>query len=283
MTSLEVSSLLVASISGRKFPGISRAFLETISAWAYQFDQMTIQLGIEAGPRNKNNRIVYAVKKWHKQKKNLFDKIAETASVQEEDDMFPELANDEGVKNLLKTEDMNRWRREVFCKPPINEIRNRELGPTAFRLLRIQDRLDRLRRRIRLFYKNRAAPYRIQEQQSENGTRGFWSYLKSVFRARNRISGRSANLPAHYVMELRKLWELKDGFIFAQHTIQLDGDVINRYNENLYCQNIDKLKIPELLEYHNTSVDIGLKQWQYLIKTIAQMARAVGEKLVSAF
>jgi hypothetical protein len=280
-TTLEVSSLLADSISGRKFPGVSRAFLETVSAWAYQVDQLVTELGIEIGPKNENNQIVYSVKEWSKKKKDLFDLVADARSAKEENEKFPSLADHGNIKNLLNTEDMNKWRQQIFCTPPFNETRNNKFGPVAFRLLKLQDRLDRLRRRFKTFFEAETSTSEMEERRPQQGISGFWGCLKSVFCSKNGIFKKAHDPPAHYVMELRKLWELKDGFIFAQHTIQLDGDVINRYNIHLYRQNIEKREIPQLLEFHHKNVDIGLKQWQYLIKTIVEMAKVVGEKLVS--
>ena len=85
------------------------------------------------------------------------------------------------------------------------------------------------------------------------------------------------------MQELRKMWELKDGFIYAQNVVQLDGDIINRSNLRLYRDRLIKENAMQLLEFHRKNVDVGIKHWHFIIETIVSIAKAVGEKIVNPF
>ena len=243
---LEVTSMLVDGISGRKFPSIPSAYLETLSAWVYQFVTLTENLEKDFVKPGAVHDIVTAAMNWKNEKKQLFETYGHDA-----EEKFPELAEKPLVKALLKTDDMDNWRQDISGKLG-KKPKSGYYGNDMLRLLRIQTRLSLLCSRLAKFY-----------------------------RSDEFLDNKKELAPDRLVRELRKLWELKQGFIFAQNTVQLDGDIINRYNARLFREKPPQIEIPQLLEFHHRNVDIGMKQWHFLIETIVQVAKALGGKLAS--
>ena len=87
-----------------------------------------------------------------------------------------------------------------------------------------------------------------------------------------------------FLRSLRKIIELKAALdsnnletdrtdiIYAQTVMQLDGDIINRYNERLF----DKNDVRDLiLKTHNDAVISGEKQWRELLDFIVDLTNLV--------
>ena len=245
-TKLEVTSVLVDGISGRKFPSIPGAFLETLSAWVYQFVTLIETLDKDFIKPAEDHDIVYTALQWKDEKRDLFETYGHDA-----EEKFPDLAGKPVVKALLKTDDMDNWRQDISSK--LGKKPKRDFyGSDMLRLLRIQTRLSLLCSRLSEFYKSEEF-----------------------------LNDKDASVPDRLVRELRKLWELKHGFIFAQNTVQLDGDIINRYSARLFREKPPQIEISQLLEFHHKNIDIGMRQWHFLIQTIIQLAKAVKESLVA--
>ena len=91
-TNLEVTSVLEDGISGRKFPSIPGAFLETLSAWVYQFVTLTETLDKDFVKPAADHDIVTTALQWKDEKKNLFETYAHDAEKK-----FPELSKTESL------------------------------------------------------------------------------------------------------------------------------------------------------------------------------------------
>lgn len=89
----------------------------------------------------------------------------------------------------------------------------------------------------------------------------------------------------NFVRTLRKLSELRaalDGespssassvdLIYAQTVMQIDGDVINRYNQALFDpNNITRREI--ILSIHNQGVEAGERQWRGLMQFMVDLLK----------
>lgn len=256
-TTLEISSVLVESISGRKIPGIAVAFLETVHAWVNQFEAVSEDLRVphdlpfESGKIKPEYEIVGAARDWMKDRNSPANKI----ETYEQD--FKTLSEDPLLKRVLNTQAMFDF--QMFQKKLMKtrgNARDRMHDSEINRLIKIQMRLAKLQ------------GYFLKSMQS-NG-----SNKESL--DKNRLVNRD-------IQELRKLWDLKEGYIFAQNTVQLDGDIISRQNLRLYRDPLIKEHTVQLLDFHNKNVDVGMKQWHFIIKTIMSLAKAIGAKVVSPF
>ena len=235
-TNLEINSILVDGISGRKMPGVTAAFLETLSAFVYQFTALEKRLRRDRIKVDPDHTMIKAAEQWTKGKKTLFAKYA----FKETD--FNDFLKDPLVSGVLDIDSMSSFRSAATGQmkgKPNADNHNAEI----FRLLRLQTRM--------MVLKNRLAAAKTPMLRD--------------------------------LQELRKLWELKDGFIYAQNVVQLDGDLINRSNLRLYRDRRIKENAMQLLEFHRKNVDVGIKHWHFIIETIVSIAKAVGEKIVNPF
>ena len=257
-TTLEISSVLVEGISGRKIPGIAVAFLETVHAWVNQFEAVIEGLRIpddlpfESGQIKPEYQIVDAARAWLKDRDSPANKI----ETYEQD--FSTLSEDPYLKRVLDAQAMFSFQmcQKKLMKTRGEQARDRMHDAEINRLIKIQMRLAKLR------------GYFLRSMESDDSNK------KSL--DKNRLVNRD-------VQELRKLWDLKDGYIFAQNTVQLDGDIISRQNLRLYRDPAIKERAAQLLDFHNKNVDVGMRHWHFIIKTIISLAKAVGAAVVSPF
>ncbi|GEM_PF-4227123 len=260
-TTLEVSSLLVEGISGRKMPGIPVAFFETVHAWVNQFKNLVLDLRIpddlpfEDGTVKPSYQIVASTRAWLKDQESPANQIA----TYEQD--FSRLAEEPHLQDVLDTKAMFAF--QIDQRKQLNtrgdQTRARRQDAEINRLMKIQMRLAKLRA---YFLKTIAS------------TASDGSNKKSL--DKNRLVNRD-------IQELRKLWDLKDGYIFAQNTVQLDGDIISRQNLRIYQDPLIKEKATQLLDFHHKNVDVGMKHWHFIIETVISLAKAVGAAIVSPF
>jgi hypothetical protein len=68
-TNLEINSILVDGISGRKMPGVTPAFLETMSAWVFQFTALENRLKLARIKVEPDHPMIKAAQQWAKEKK----------------------------------------------------------------------------------------------------------------------------------------------------------------------------------------------------------------------
>jgi len=220
-TTLEINSILVDGISGRKMSGIRIAFFEVVHAWNSQCDHLIARLegkrpGVENPPEDPLQNRDFLLKRLAADTEHSFQSRINKA--------------------LEKT---NRVPDELTA-----EIR---------RLIKLQIRLISLKLR-------------------------FEGYLREAD-----ASTQEVPVADRAMQELRKLWELKDGYIFAQNVMQLDGDVISRYNRRIYRDPQAKAHVEQLINFHNLNVLVGVKHWQFLIDMIFSMAKTFGEKITNPF
>jgi len=260
-TTLEVSSILVEGISGRKIPGVAVAFLETVHAWVNQFDALAVDLRLPDNlPLEADNvaaayKIVESTRAWLQAHESPANQIGSY----EKD--FSSLTEDPFLRQVLDTETMFAFQmnQRKQLKHKGEQARARQQASEINRLMKIQMRLAKLR------------AYFLKAITS-NTSDGF--NKKSI--DKNRGVNRD-------IQELRKLWDLKDGYIFAQNTVQLDGDIISRQNLRMYQDSLAKERATQLLNFHNKNVDVGMKHWHFIIETVISLAKAVGAAIVSPF
>ncbi|MCK5505061.1 MAG: hypothetical protein KAJ10_07850, partial [Thermodesulfovibrionia bacterium] len=252
VVNLEINTILVESITGRKMPSHLAAFIEVTSAWVYQLKKIIKRLVSEGIIKVRNsegdilsqvNQCVMAedhsadflesVIKWEQKREEIFDTYTNGER------SFLNFAEEPAIVNLLAVTRMNRLRSSLENHFPgfrsVSEIDNE-----LFRLLRIQ-------RRIYLL---------LEAVKKQNG-----------------------KLEIRQQQELRRLWELKDGYIFAQNIVQLDGDIITRCNLRLKRDHRVKDRFMDLLAFHQRNVEIGISNWQFLVQTIG----ALSKSMVSGF
>lgn len=244
-TNLEINSIVVDGISGRKMPGIIPALMETISAWVFQFQSLSNQLTKDRFKVKLDYPMVIATENWSNEKSNLFNTyvFAETA--------FDNFSGDTLVTGVLNIDAMSSFRKAIVeqMKGKANtDGHNAEL----FRLLKVQTRLMIL-----------------------------INQLDASFKDQKKSMPQKYDL--RYIQELRKLWELKDGYIYAQNIVQLDGDIIARSNLRIFRDRCMRDNSLQLLDFHRKNVDIGIQHWHFIIETIKSIAGAVSEKLVNPF
>jgi hypothetical protein len=247
-TNLEINSIVLEGISGRKMPGIMPALVETMSAWVFQFETLKGQLErdrFEIKQKQQKPSIVEAAEQWNLDKTELFKNYV-FAEVD-----FNTFLQDPRVKGILDVESMNSFREDLVTqmkRKPNAENHNAEL----FRLLKIQTRLKVLAEKFR--------SSGLDQSKTNTGKHD----LRSI-------------------QELRKLWELKDGYIYAQNIVQLDGDIVARTNLRFYRDRRIKNNTEDLLDFHRKNVDVGIKHWHFIVETISSIAGAVGAKIVNPF
>jgi hypothetical protein len=92
-----------------------------------------------------------------------------------------------------------------------------------------------------------------------------------------------------FLRELRKLGELKQvleskyaatdnvyDIIYAQTVIQLDGDIINRFDRKLFeDEDLDEGDKNFLIKTHNDAVMSGEKNWRELLKVLVELVKDV--------
>jgi len=81
---------------------------------------------------------------------------------------------------------------------------------------------------------------------------------------------------SRFLRSLRKINELKAAadrgdVIFAQTVVQLDGDIINRYREDVFKDSNKDL----LIKIHNEGVSAGEKQWNGLLSFIVNLVKGI--------
>lgn len=101
--------------------------------------------------------------------------------------------------------------------------------------------------------------------------------LKAALDNRNRILKRMDVLPPAVQAEAMEQ-EVKTDVIYAQTVIQLDGDIINRYDEDLF----DHPHRDLLLQIHKESVTSGERQWRELFSFILDLAQKTFAQLGNA-
>lgn len=244
-TNLEINSILVDGISGRKMPGITPASLETISSWVYQFSALEKRLELDRIVVDRNHPMVQAVKQFIEEKKSLFEKYVF------EENNFSDFSKEDVVEGVLNIDEMSSFR-EAVGESMKSKKKAAEYDAELFRLIKVQTRL--------MVLKNRLGA--SSEEQKNGGAEKY---------------------DLRDLQQLRKLWELKDGFIYAQNVVQLDGDVLTRSNLRLYRDRLIKDMASQLLEFHRKNVDVSIKHWHFIVETIAGIAKAVGEKIASPF
>lgn len=101
--------------------------------------------------------------------------------------------------------------------------------------------------------------------------------LKAALDNRNRTLKRmDALTPAAQAEAVEQ--EVKTDVIYAQTIIQLDGDIINRYNDDLFSHPHRDL----LLQIHKESVMSGERQWRELLSFILDLAQKTFAQLGNA-
>ncbi len=240
-TTLEINSMIVDGITGRKMPGTTIAFFEIISAWAKQFSILNKKINYNPSPPPK---IITAVNEWSKQQDNLLRKYGIEYTKKENIPTLKNLMEDPHVTDILKTEDFIVFQQliQTNIKGKANQD---EIMAEISRLRTTQSRLLWLITRFNNWYEHKPSPEGLEQM---------------------------ADRDDH---ELRKLWELKDGYIFAQNIIQLDGDIITRYNKRLYRDREIREKSDQLLRFHKGNVEAGLKHWHFIVETISSIAKAL--------
>ena len=307
-TNLEINSVLVDGISGRKMPGVTGAFLEIISAWVHQFLELKKELEKEPLTIKKNYSIVTAAEKWKIKKDAFFESWA----FQEKKEMqaayegkplawkrgLSAFVEKESVKNVLENvlnvQDMDSFRANVGSKLNMEKETHRYYSMEMFRLLRVQTKIGRLKDRLLIASKSDEA--KGEDESSSDWVekvrtkilefKGKLRDLKNKFRrlfGLSPSSGRGDYLVNRDMQELRKLWELKDGYIYAQNTIQIDGDILARYNLRLHRDRLVREMADHLLDFHRGNVDVGIKHWHFIVETLVRIAKAVGEKIGNPF
>jgi hypothetical protein len=85
---------------------------------------------------------------------------------------------------------------------------------------------------------------------------------------------------ARFLRSLRKVSELqaannRNDKIYAQTVIQLDGDIINRYRQELFKNQEQSLDLKLLVEIHNQGVTAGEVQWRGLLEFCIKVIRSI--------
>ena len=147
-TNLEVTSMFVNGITGRKLPGIPSAYLETLSAWVYKFIKLCDDLKKDQISLHKTYPIETAALNWKNNKKVLFRKYDQL----NDDDNSPLfIGSDLLVDNVLDVDEFEKWRQQVIDKIK-NKKSNDEYSSRMLRLMRVQKRLMKLRKELCHFY-----------------------------------------------------------------------------------------------------------------------------------
>ncbi len=238
-TTLEINSMLVDGITGCKIPGVTIAFFETISAWVEQFADFICRLERQRLKIDPETPIVAAINRWT----NDQDLLLNTYGIKEVP--FNTLACDPHIISVLDTSDLISFRRIVNDQLSGRSRADEQKVAELNRFLKIQSRLSKLILRFKNWYELDPAPEGVAQM---------------------------ADRDDH---ELRKLWELKDGYIFAQNIVQLDGDIITRYNIRLYRDTQIKEQSDQLLKFHKGNVEVGMKHWHFIVETITSIAKAL--------
>lgn len=79
------------------------------------------------------------------------------------------------------------------------------------------------------------------------------------------------DLTSNELTQLRKIWEIRTEVIVMQSVVQLDGDVINRFNPD-YAQDVEEHRV--IFELHNKGVDTSLHYWSSLVDLVKNFFRS---------
>lgn len=223
--SLEISSMIVDGISGRKMPDSKSAFCEVLVAWCKGMITFDAELSKKLGTSPLNDQLRDAIDfiKKNPNADNLIDNEAHQPT--------PTLIKAYTEQELIKT--------IVHAVKGKNEQTQNALENWASRL-----------------------------------DRRFATMCSLFLRIANDLE-EDEELDFKEKQELRKMWELKDGFIYAQNTVQLDGDVVARYNSRLFQDNQLKDRANQLIEMHQNNVATGIRQWQFIFNTISEAIKAI--------
>lgn len=71
------------------------------------------------------------------------------------------------------------------------------------------------------------------------------------------------------VVQIRKAWDIGTEIVLMQTVIQIDGDVVNRFQKG-----IDDVSHAQLHALHAGAVDLSFKYWRWMIDALAKMASA---------
>ena len=284
---LEINSMIVDGILGRKMPQPTAAFCEIISAWVFQFGNILNELGYqtindiedenddktstlseeEAKLRENEAALIKAVKNWKKKKYEIFRKYVvenlDPDSLKKEADIGP----------LMDAEAMDRIREKIGRR-----IARRQVSyykAELFRLLRIQTR-------FKILLEKYARSSASQNRPLSRFWKNCFYRLTGGKHGKRKAKALFIELDFRDKQELRKLWELKDGYIYAQNVVQLDGDVITRINMRLNRDPQAGQLAPELLEFHRKNVEVAISNWQFIVDTIIQLGKAVGGTVTRA-
>jgi hypothetical protein len=247
ISKLEINSMLVDGIWGRKMPHPSAAFCEITSAWVHQLNSVLkkadIQKLLSEPLSGDENGIIVAVQGWNANKGDVFDAFVA------QEGKISDFMDNQTLRPLLKEKAMGTLRSKIRSNIPVHPLKREDKEDDAelFRLVRILTRLILLLKKFRAFEGDpKALDFRDRQQ-------------------------------------LRKLWELKDGYIFAQNTIQLDGDIITRINRRMHGEKLSESIKSDLMSFHQQNVDIGLKNWQFLVNTLIAFIKGAANFVIDLF
>jgi hypothetical protein len=222
---LEVSSMLVDGISGRKMPDSKIAFFEVVKAWAVDVGQVQTELQNKKVQLSDQQLGCFA----------LIDTISDAPNPK---------ALKVGEQNLIVTvNEQIDW----------DQLRQSVISSIAKSQEQLQQNLL-------------ASLHQLERKQVR-----IFNLYNEIF---DEIKA-DKSLTFKDKQELRKMWELKDGYIFAQNTVQLDGDVLAKYNSRLFRDKAIKDKTDILIELHQNNVATGIKQWRFIFNTISEAVRAI--------
>jgi hypothetical protein len=267
-SALEVNTLVVGEITGRKFVA-EDAYVEIMDDLAFH---------TEAGLRQKREALT-RLSNDLKQRSRYIDHDDQPAV----DELQRDIAvyNRELKKFTIAEKQYNHTvetlesRREELLKRASNLHRHSHTETERYK----QD-LAAYKHDEEEFYRLQRCYERIAEQMTELDVqmRGVGDRAKPVFSYAQ-------------VRRLRKIWELRAAMlnhdkIYAQTVIQIDGDVINRYDQSLFdhvaqegdrhTHQFEPPRLTEaarqnLFEIHNRGVASGEAQWQSLIKFVVDL------------
>ncbi len=251
ISKMEINSMLVDGILARKMPHPTAAFCEIISAWVPRVVAIFNQAGLYPAGQAPAEAQETASTDAADTSQDVETKFINTLNDWEVNKatLFTDFVKtDRPIKDFAKNDTVQLLLNEVALNGIRKEIETRKLPKKAqyihadlFRLLKLQTRIGFILETYA------AAPDGEPE-----------------FRFRQ---------------ELRKLWELKDGYIYAQNIFQVDGDIMTRINRRLYEDKQAGQYADELLEFHKKNVEVGVANWHFLVNTLVEIGKAFFGKL----
>lgn len=117
-----------------------------------------------------------------------------------------------------------------------------------------------------------ARAFRAQERSIFHRIRRNCDQFKAIFRgdkAPERITRNSSedDISATDLVPLRKAWDIGTEVILMQTVIQIDGDVVSRFQQGLEGEERQQLQL-----LHANAVDISFKYWRWLIDAVGKIA-----------